>query len=58
MTLYTQWAYDDLCGFSYPQPVYKMESGVLFELRPDAFGRMRKSRLITTDLSSYLKFTL
>ena len=58
MTLYTQIAYDDMCGYDYPAPEYRMEQGILFEFRRDAYGMLRKSRLITTDLNAYLKFTL
>jgi len=58
VTLYTPMAYDDLCGYDYPQPEYRMEQGILVEMRRDAYGVMRRSRMITTDLSSYLKFTL
>ena len=58
MTLYTQIAYNDLCGCEYKEPEYRMERGVLVEYRCDAYGAMRRNRLITTNLSDYLKLDL
>ncbi|MCX7614732.1 MAG: hypothetical protein N2Z65_03135 [Clostridiales bacterium] len=58
MTLYTQIAYDDLCGYKYPEPQFRMENGILIEYRGDAYGNLKRNRIITTDLKAYLKYTL
>lgn len=36
-------------------PVWRHVGGVLCELRPDGSGKMSVARIVTTDLSQYLR---